>query len=120
MREGYPPCLVGFICRTVFSRSALPETGGVLAVLHAVEGDVDNWNQALGGAQGTEQPIGVSLAENAQDVALVEAQLSGLGGDVVAQCSYFTEKSTQRQKVRISDRREECLASRPSNTTITL
>lgn len=105
MREGYPPCLFGFTFRTVFSCSALPETRGILAVLHAVEGDVDNWNQAPGGAQGTEQPIGVSLAQNVQDVALVEAQLSGLGGDVVAQCSYFAEKSTRRQKVRMSDRK---------------
>ncbi|KAF3851481.1 hypothetical protein F7725_013253 [Dissostichus mawsoni] len=46
---------------------------------------------ALHGAQGAQQPVWVSLAQDPQDVSFVEAQLSRLGGDVVTQRSYFTE-----------------------------
>lgn len=73
------------------SGSAVTDAG-VLAVLHAVEGDVDDGDQALGGAEGAEQPVGIGLAQDPQHVALVEAELSGLGGDVVTQRSDFTEE----------------------------
>lgn len=72
--------------------SALLQPSGMVAVLHAVEGDIDDGNQAPAGAQRAEQPIRIRLAQDTQDVALVEAQLTGLGGYVVAQCSYFTEE----------------------------
>lgn len=72
--------------------SVLPERGGVLAVLHAVEVDVDDGHQAPGGAQGAEQPVRIGLAQDLQDVTLVEAQLTGLGGYVVAQSSDSTEE----------------------------
>lgn len=58
-----------------------------MAVLHAVEGHVNDGHQTLGGAQGAEQPVGIGLPQNPQDVALVEAQLARLGGYVVAQRS---------------------------------
>lgn len=77
--------------------SALPESEGLLALLHALEGNIDDGNQALGGAQRAEQPVWVRLPQDPQDVALVEAQLAGLGGYVVAQRSYFTE---ERQRTR--------------------
>ena len=80
------------------SRLSSAESGGVLAVVHAVQGHVDDGNQPPGGAQGAEQPIGIGFAQDQQDVALVEAQLPGLGGDVVAQSSDFTEE--QREDVR--------------------
>lgn len=70
--------------------SALLQAGGVLAVVHAAEGDVDDGDQTLGGAQRAEQPVGVGFAQDSQDVALVEAQLAGLGRYVVAQGSDFT------------------------------
>lgn len=70
--------------------STLSGSTGILAVLHAFEGDVDDGDQASGGAQGAQQPVRVGLAQDPQDVALVEAQLAGLGGYVVAQRSYFT------------------------------
>lgn len=72
--------------------SALPESSGILALLHAFEGNINDGNQALRGAQRAEQPVGIRLAQDPQDVALVEAQLAGLGGYVVAQCSYLTEE----------------------------
>lgn len=58
--------------------------GGILAVLHAIEGNIDDGDQALAGAQGAEQPVGVGLFQDPQNVTLVEAQLAGLGGYVVA------------------------------------
>lgn len=70
--------------------SALSESRGIVAVLHAVEGDIDDGNQAPGGAQGAQQPVWISLAQDLQDITLVEAQLARLGGYVVAQCSHFT------------------------------
>lgn len=60
-----------------------------MALLHAFEGDVDDGNQALRGAQGAEQPVRIGLSQDTQDIALVEAQLAGLCGYVVAQCSDF-------------------------------
>lgn len=74
--------LYDFLLRRFFS-SALAQPGGVVAVLHAVEGDVDDWNQALAGAEGAEQPVRIGLTQDPQDVALVEAQLTGLGGYMV-------------------------------------
>lgn len=72
--------------------SALLGSSGILALLHAAEGDIDDGNQTLLGVQGAEQPVRISLAQDLQDIALVEAELAGLGGYVVAQRSYFTEE----------------------------
>lgn len=73
-------------------RSELLQSSGVLALLHTAEGDVNDGDQPVGGAQRAEQPVRVGLAQDPQDVALVEAQLAGLGGDVVAQGPNFTEE----------------------------
>lgn len=70
-------------------RSALAESSSIVAFLHAFEGDVDDGNQALCGAQGAEQPVRIGLSQDPQDIALVKAQLARLCGYVVAQCSYF-------------------------------
>lgn len=59
-------------------------------VLGAAEGDVDDGDQAPRGAQGAEQPVGVGLPQDLQHVALVEAQLARLGGDVVAQGAHVS------------------------------
>lgn len=53
LQSGLSPSLILLPFGGSFS-SVLPESSGILAVLHAVEGDVDNGNQALGGAQEAE------------------------------------------------------------------
>lgn len=64
----------------------------ILALLHAFEADIHDGNQAPCGAQGAEQPVWISPALDPQDVAFVEAQLTGFSGDVVAECPYLTEE----------------------------
>lgn len=78
--------------------SALPESTGILALLHAFQGNIDDGNQTLRGAQRAEQPVWIRLAKDPQDVTLSEAELTGRGGYVVAQCSYFTEEPQRTQK----------------------
>lgn len=63
----------------------------ILALLHAVEGDINDRNKSLYGAQGAEQPVWVHFADHLHDVPFAEAQLSRFSGDVVAQRSDFTE-----------------------------
>lgn len=82
--------------------SALPESTGILTLLHAFEGNIDDGYQALRGAHGAEQPVWISPAQDPQGVALVEAQLPRLSGYVVAQCSYFTEERQEDMEEKVS------------------
>lgn len=76
--------------------SALAGAAGEEALLHPSQGDIDDGNQALAGAQRAQQPVGIGPAHHLHDVALAEAQLSRFGGDVVAQRSHFTEEDKER------------------------
>lgn len=56
---------------------------GFLGVLR--QGDIDDGDEAHAVAQDAAQPVGVSAAQNLQQVSLLEAQVSRLGGQVVTQ-----------------------------------
>lgn len=86
----------------------VPPLGSVLAsdtraqaVLHPSQGDVDDGNQALAGAQRAQQPVGISPLHNLHDVALVEAQLARFSGYVVAQGAHLTEGESEKSTVRL-------------------
>lgn len=72
--------------------SSLASATGAQALLHPSQGDVDDGNQALAGAQRAQQPVWISPTHNLHDVTLVEAQLARFSGYVMAQRSHFTEE----------------------------
>lgn len=80
------------------SALASAESADAQALLHPSQGDVDNGNQAPGGAQRAEQPVCIGPLQNLHDVALVEAQLARFGGYVVAQRSHFAEEKHGKGK----------------------
>lgn len=86
------------LLRVTLRCSALLKSNGVLALLHAFECDIDKGNQTLQGAQGTEQPVWISFAEDLQDITFVEAQLTRFSGNVVAQCSDFPKEYRIQKK----------------------
>lgn len=80
------------VCSRMFWAVSQPRgAGGLLAVLHAVRGDVDDGNQAPRGAQRAQQPVRVGSAQNLHDVSFVEAELTRFCGDVVAQSTHPPE-----------------------------
>lgn len=86
-------------CQGSFA-SALAESAGNQALLRAFEGNIDDGNQTLRGAEGADEPVWVSLSQDLQDIALVKAEMTGLGGYVMAQRSHFTGKQQRTQKKR--------------------
>lgn len=66
----------------------------IVLVLHV--GDVHDGHQPALRSSPAPQPVGVRLARHAQDVPLLEAQLPGLRGDVVAKGLHLTGEGEQR------------------------
>lgn len=75
--------------------SAQPQTRGVLAVC-PTQSDVHDGHQTLTGAQWAQQPVSVGLPQHLKDISLVEAQMAGLCGDVMAQSPHFTVRKPNK------------------------
>lgn len=97
-------CSSGRVC---FPRGAAAAHGTVLGlparsiVLVLRVGDVHDGHQSLLGAEAALQPVTVHLGDDLQDVPLVEAQLSCLGGNVMAKSFHLTAGRERGGKVSL-------------------
>lgn len=91
--------------RVGFSRGASAAHSSVLGlpamsvVLIIWMGDVHDGHQSLLGAKAALQPVTIHFGDDLQDVPLLKAQLSSLGGDVMAKSFHLTAGRRRERKV---------------------